>query len=429
MFMEVKMSEYNVIEKIKFAKVKLLMEHNFLGALLLQFPIMETKRKNLKTCATDNVNIYYSKEFIEKCTKEEVVGLIAHELMHIFFKHFVRFDLKSMKYAFVANMAMDYAINSIIVNDLKLQIPEGGLYDNRWLGHNAEKILTELMNEKDIQDQMSMMDKMIKDGDAMEEVMNKIGNQLANNSHKISQELTEKLGKSKQQKKKMADEINDKIQTAWARTNENERGLISGSLKREIDDIEKLKKGFINWKKFIQQRIMEMGRTQHDSRKFNKKMIGQDWYLTGMSGSKAIIGMALDTSGSISEKEILTFLGEIKNLVSRFPNIEIIMYGCDSKIHGKADIKGKRQFKMKYLKDLLNGGGGTSHFPIFEDIEKSKLRMKLLFCFTDGFSDINHIPEHHRKLVNRTYWVLPKSSEEVTLDWGQKIIIAEEKEY
>jgi predicted metal-dependent peptidase len=143
---------------------------------------------------------------------------------------------------------------------------------------------------------------------------------------------------------------------------------------------------------------------------------------------KSKIGLSLDLSGSISKKELISFLQEIKNLFSQYPHMEILLYGCDSIIQGKTWINGKNGFKQKTIEQILIGGGGTSHIPIFKDIYIEKEPIKALFCFTDGYSDINSIPEQYKGINKfKTFWILPKTSAELKFNFGKNVIIENEK--
>ncbi len=229
-----------------------------------------------------------------------------------------------------------------------------------------------------------------------------------------------KNGKSAQ---KLDREIQDKIVSAFNSLSEKEKGDIPDSVKRDIDDFFETLKGKVNWKKYIKNEIRAIGKESYSATKYNRKWLQKGIYFPSRDGKKGKIGMALDTSGSIGDEEMEEFLGELKLILQSFPHLEILLYGCDSIIQGKTTLKGFKQFKRQKIKDVLRGGGGTSHKPIFDDLEKNKEQVKVMFFFTDGYSDINDIKNRGKF---RTFWVLPESSKNMEFNFGKNIIIYDE---
>lgn len=75
---------------------------------------------------TDGVNIYYPKSFT-KISLAEQIGVLAHEVMHIAFRHVQRFEQMRKHYGninyFIANIAADAIINQSLVGYSWLQLP------------------------------------------------------------------------------------------------------------------------------------------------------------------------------------------------------------------------------------------------------------------------------------------------------------------
>lgn len=127
------------------ARWKLGISNPFFGALAMGCEVIEDD--SIPTMCTDGKRIRFSPAFVEKYSFDEVVGVIAHEVMHIAFKHMLRKGDFNHK---LWNMATDYAINLIVV-DAGLKIPECGLLDRQYEGMSAEEIYHKLLDDAESQ--------------------------------------------------------------------------------------------------------------------------------------------------------------------------------------------------------------------------------------------------------------------------------------
>jgi len=198
-------------------------------------------------------------------------------------------------------------------------------------------------------------------------------------------------------------------------------------MQRLIDEYMEELEGHVDWRRFIKGKIQEIGRGQYTTSRVNRAYLPYGLYLPGQTGSKAKIALALDTSGSISQDDIVEFLGELKSMLRMMPFLEIVLYGCDSEIHGKARIMGMKNFRNDVNK-VLTGGGGTSFAPVFEDLQKTKDKnIKCLFYFTDGYGDQNNIENTVGKGDWQTFWVVSKENKGIEFPFGRKIVMWEDK--
>ena len=423
-------------EKITYSKVRLLVRHRLFGALLLEFPMKEchpkTCRCRVRTLCTDNVNIYWHREFVDKFSKNQITTLVLHELKHILYKHFMRFklkDIRTQEEMELVNFALDYAINSIIINEMApkdnlLEFPKGILYDEKFKGMDAEKILLLLKEER--KKNKAKSQQRIQSACAG-------GNFGQFDDHWSSSQMTQDtISKNKKNSgKSTQDQMNDidkKIFKAASTLSSKERGELPDDLQRMIDDYLDQLEGHVDWRRYIKHKVQEVGRGQYTTSKFNRQYLQYGIYLPGQIGSKAKIAMAVDTSGSISNEELVEFIGELKHMLKLMPFLEVILYGCDADVHGKAKIKGMRNFREGLTK-TLKGGGGTSFIPVFKDLMKGKDKdIKVLFYFTDGYGDQDEIEKKCGKGTWLTFWVVPVSSKKIDFPFGKKIVMYKDKQ-
>lgn len=92
------------------------------------------------------------------------------------------------------------------------------------------------------------------------------------------------------------------------------------------------------------------------------------------------IGIAIDTSLSVSTEDLNEFISEIKGLQKCYRNETTIME-CDAEIQKVYTLKPYSKVDTKF-----KGRGGTEYEPVFKEIEKNpKYKPELLIYFTDFY--------------------------------------------
>jgi len=95
--------------KIARAKTQLVLKHPFFGSCAMGLNFTETAA--LPTMATDGKSILWNREFVDKYDQDMVMGVIAHEVLHVVFKHCLRIGDRDHK---KWNICTDIAINDIL---------------------------------------------------------------------------------------------------------------------------------------------------------------------------------------------------------------------------------------------------------------------------------------------------------------------------
>jgi predicted metal-dependent peptidase len=129
--------------RIQKARTALLLDHPFFGTLL--FRLGARTCSSIATMATDGVSLYFNPEFVEKLSSAELIGTLAHEVMHPALQHHTRRAGRTPRRW---NMACDYAINPMLL-DAGLTLPKGILCEARFRGMSAEEIYNRLEAEEE----------------------------------------------------------------------------------------------------------------------------------------------------------------------------------------------------------------------------------------------------------------------------------------
>ena len=136
-----------------------------------------------------------------------------------------------------------------------------------------------------------------------------------------------------------------------------------------------------------------------------------DAILPSLHARQTNVVVALDTSGSIDEDELNTFVAEV-NAIKSLVNARITLLACDTKL----DQNGPwvyESWEQLVLPKTLQGSGGTDFTPVFEWIAAHNIRPDLVIYFTDAQGRFPDGPS-----VAETLWLVKGSA---TVPWGQRI--------
>src|SRR5580658_1298288 len=126
----------SVKRRLTAARASLVLDHPFFGALALRMDVQEETRDRTRTMATDGRSIFYHQDFVTGCSDQELIGLMAHEVMHPAMQHHTR---RGDRDPGLWNEAGDYAINPILT-EAGFVLPGTPLLNPRYCGMTAEQI-------------------------------------------------------------------------------------------------------------------------------------------------------------------------------------------------------------------------------------------------------------------------------------------------
>ena len=186
-----------------------------------------------------------------------------------------------------------------------------------------------------------------------------------------------------------------KVAEAWQYC--KQRGTQAGHMMGMLGELLEPK---VDWKSILRNLIVTGIGDETSWRKPKRSAICRGIYLPTTYSEEVKAVVAIDTSGSISDKDLQTFVTEVANILSTYPKVDLDVLVCDCDL--KAYQYSERD--LDTVKDVpLHGRGGTSHEPVVEWILKERPDAKLLIAFTDGISDIQQtfprLPGSCRKVI------------------------------
>ncbi len=347
-------------EKVLGARIKLMLDEPYLASAIAKFPLVNAQDLPwCKTMAVDGYYIYINPEFCETLNKEELVFVLAHEVMHCVLGHM---DRRNGREKTLWNAASDYATNLKLV-EFGLKMPKVGLIDQRYGGLTTEEIYEDLLKEgkEDKRNTEAQWDLHLEEGDGE------------------GREFRAKEFPTPSERKRFRISILQEIKA-------NLKGDKAGNLEAEL----KMAKGDnVPWDILLARFFTGLRKDNYRLMPPNKKHIWRDIYLpsVGTPGPSHII-VAIDTSGSMSNDTLKKVLGEIDSLRS-FTQCKLTLIQCDAEINKIDEFEEYEPTDFEKYKVI--GRGGTSFTPVFEYLVKKQneesFHFDTLIFITDGFGD------------------------------------------
>ena len=367
-------------ESLAKASKELMLKEPFYGLFLIGLNKLWSKRVPTAGVSKHNINfqLAINEEFWESLSPEHHIGLLKHELLHIAFFHLTMHnDFGDKK---LANIAMDLEINQYIDS---MYLPDGGCtIDNEMFAPmNLPKkagcrVYYDLLQQQlDQGDGTSEFEKMMK---AMGEGQPTYGDGNPVPDHSTWEEFD---NLSDAEKKLIQKQVEHQLKEV-AEQIEKSRGNIPGEMKGLLDSLNSKEPPKFDWKAYLRrftggsQKVF----TKKLRRKFNKRF--EDNPGLKIKHRKHIL-VAVDTSGSVSDKEVQEFFHEIGHINKTGAEITVVQ--CDTHIRHIGPYKAGDKIE-------IHGRGGTYFDPVLELYNESQDKYTCLIYLTDGECDCSVKP-------------------------------------
>jgi len=397
----------NTEDKIIKARIRLQEKNPFFAYLSLYLTFRkESEEHPLKENAGMGVNskgqITYREKFVEDISDDELMGVLAHEILHLALLHLLRLKARNME---GWNIACDVCVNALLKKN-NFALPSGIIvdsYDNLEIcGITIEKI-----SEKTAE--------MVYD-EIPKELIDKLseGNGSGNGSGKGFDEHQHGEVLSQEEQLKQENAWFKRCEEAYC--NAKSKGNLPAGLERYIDE---LKRSKINWKALLLRTLNSSMPNDYTWAKPHKKSIACGTFLPNILREKVEVVIAIDTSGSIGKKELTDFISEIVGLARAYQNIDMKIITHDCEVYDTLEVKNGSIDKIKQIQ--IKGGGGTSHKVVFDYVKEKHRDTRMLICLTDGESDINEL--NFREYPFQKVFVLTDGGEESQIKGTNSVLI------
>jgi len=447
-----KEEDYEIVQtqfrKLLAAKILLQKQAPFFYALISRLNIIPVRANNLHpTASVDSLgNVVFNVDWLSKMSLLETEVVLAHEVLHVALLHLLRLGGKHRE---ICNIAQDIKVNAILTES-DFTIPKPAIQIERYsptynsptlsektilpgLGQGKKDIIIDDIQKKtadeiyyeirkqldqnksneEIQQQFQFDTHSYGDSGTSEQKQDKDGNSNGNNSSGSGNIPGFGEPLSEEQLKQKAREWKQAIATAAAiaRT----QGKMPGGIEALLGDLLEPK---IDWRKRLWMMVSQQLPYDYSWSRPHKKSLGAGFYIPQIQKEKLDVVVTLDTSGSMSDKDLIDGLTEMASIASQFENVRMQVIIFDAEIHGVYDLNTEEARDIQE-NIKIQGRGGTDHRPVGKYIEDNIPDAKVVINFTDLYTSI---PETR---IGRWIWVIPPDGDKDRCPEDEELIILE----
>lgn len=384
-------SKFSKIEK---AKAKLVISDPFYATIVLD--LRTVPDTSIPTACTDGTEIRYNPDYMESLPLDECVGVLKHESMHVAGLHPFRGQGKDPE---KWNQACDAIINDVLLRKERNSLPEGCVDVNGASQYSPEQYY-------------NMIPDSPKGG----------GGQGQGQGQQSSGQQGQGQGQQGQSDPLQGDvrPAPDQSETAKAkakatvtraRNAAKARGLMPAGMEEMLEE---LLNASVDWKATLRRFLTEVSEDDHSLARPDRRFVSDDIYLPGRFGEDAMGEMAvvMDTSGSVSDRELGQFFGEVASAVAECSPEKLVVVYCDAAVAHVDEFDSPSEAEVATVRKRY-GGGGTSMPVGIEYVEDNYPNCKACVVLTDGgtpWGEPSKIP---------TLWAITESGR--VPDWGEHV--------
>jgi predicted metal-dependent peptidase len=346
----------------------------------------KTIEDDVPTACTNGRDVKYGRAFVDSLTDAELRGLVLHEDEgHKLHRHLEIWRWMYDIDPHLANCACDYVINIKIVDDNKddgfAQLPDGGLVDERFRGMDSAQVFNILRKEQEEQQSQDSQDNE-SEGDDQQVRSDTTGSQntaVGQGTGFDEHDWEGAQSLSDEDKRELARDIDEAIrQGAMA------AGKMGGTGNRDLDE---LLQPQVDWREVLREFIQNTcaGNDYSTYARPNRRLMSQGIIMpSGISEQVGELVIAIDTSGSIGQRELTAFLSEVKGVCDTVKpdKLRLLYWG--------SSVVGDEAYDMRELDNLVKstkpmGGGGTDVNCVTQYMTDEGIKPQACIVLTDGY--------------------------------------------
>jgi predicted metal-dependent peptidase len=339
-----------------------MLENPYFGSIVSTLDICSNNQ--IETYKGNGERLYYNEDYIEECDSDDVEFILASSAMHRVLQHQNRAIERHSK---VWQLASDFVVNSMMMQN-GFELPIKANYQDRFREMYVEEVYAILMDE--------MEDEYAKENEE----------QITQDDESLDQEFLEQLFKKFEE---------------------------SNMLPKDIEYIlTQHKSHTINWRDELYRYIATYDKSQFSFFPPNMKYLYRGIYIPSLNSDLLSIVVAIDTSGSIDDGLLATFLAEVEAIMENYPHYQIDLIQADSKVQSHQVFTTGEPINYR-----VKGRGATNFIPTFEYIDTAIGIPTLLIYFSDGAGEFpKDLP---------AYDVLWVSHKAIEVPFGDNIVMEE----
>ncbi len=430
-----------IAREITRAKIQLLLTQPFFGNMATGLQIILTDAENhawCSTAATDGRRLYMNRGFVSRLTFDELLFVVAHEVLHVVYDHLSRRQGRDPEYY---NMAADYVINYTLVKNKIGTMPPVGLFKEEYNDEMTSEQIYDLLMKNQVTIEMPLdqhLDGMGNasgqddddDGDGSDDGDDgDDGDQDGNGDGKDGKDKEGgknpggkkpgqapggqkpggkggKPGKGKGGKggtikvrvngtgdgppiltKEELDEIRSEvlartIQAAQSAAAQENAGCIPAGVKRMIAELTEPK---MDWRTMLDCHVRSQQKCDFTFQRLSRIELGGGFIFPAEDDDVMVeADVVIDTSGSMSAEMLREICSEIKGIMTSFQDFKLRLCSFDTMLYDYG-----KTFTPQNIDEIdtyvPKGGGGTDLSCYWNKLKDEGRVPERVVVFTDGY--------------------------------------------
>lgn len=416
------------LKSLSDARTRLMLDAPFYGAIAIQLDLIPDPIRARGTASTNGHAIFFHAPWINQWSLKQLVGLLAHEVMHIALEHHLRREGRD---PLEWNISADHVINLELLR-AGFQLPDGGLADRKYLGKSTEQVYNMRAAEKAQQPQPQPQgincgadagdgdpqpsadagdddgdsdtdtdsDADAADGDTDTDADDGDDAEADSPDNALTDDADAGDPDNQSTPAPGGQEWDDMSKYPWGGVEDSPDPVTdaaqsqsrilqaamlakgSGNLPASVARlVQQLVKSRVDWRDLLNQYMQRNCADDYNWSKPNRRYLQTGVYLPALaSESVPEIVVAIDTSGSIDENQLRVAMGAVDDCLADLQPERVHVLCCDTRVHWQRTLERGERITW----DISGGGGGTYFEPVFEAIADMGADPACVVYFTDG---------------------------------------------
>jgi predicted metal-dependent peptidase len=390
----------NLERQISASLLRLRMRSPFFATLALFARFRATM--DVPTAATDGHDVLYNPVFMGKLPTPQFDGVILHEVLHAALLHVPRRGHRDPQ---GWNIAADIVVNGILIEN-GFELPEGTIRDENLERYSVEEVYA-LLPRQEREYTLSMQDLLNEPQNGDDQDGEGKSNGKSRQREQPGQDGS--LGQSRRAE----------LESHWRQAAEQavviarmaNQGKLPAGADRLLGSVAEAR---LDWRTLLWRYLTQ---TPTDFGEYDRRMVGRGLYIESLEGQSLRVYVAVDTSGSIDDAQVNSFVAELRGIMRAYPHVRCELYYADAAVYGPHDLTNDGELPTP------QGGGGTDFRPFF-DVVQTRLEshaQSACVYLTDGYGDF---PETAPEIP--TLWVVtPGGLDAESFPFGEVVKLIE----
>jgi predicted metal-dependent peptidase len=310
----------------------------------------------IDTAATDGRTVFINPHYFQMLAALEQEQLVLHCVLHAALLHVTRRGERDPE---IWNLASDIVVNGIIAGIAGMVLPDDAVRNQRLEQLSVEEVYEVLLYSADrpIGVELDLLEP--PDGWGQAEGGSDQGS--------------------------IATSRNARLEAYWRDAHQHAsvialavaQGTRPAGLTREL---EMLNPASLDWRTYLWR---YMAQTPTDFQGYDRRFMGRGLYLDALEGEMLRVCVAVDTSGSVDDRQVRLLVSEVQGILQAYPHVYCDLYYADAQAYGPFPLAADSPIPPPI------GGGGTDFRPFFEAVAQRYAPHEHTICIylTDGFGD------------------------------------------